>query len=87
MENWIHVPYVQFVTPALSPDRIVPYGFEKPTVPVTNASSDGYVTYVWILESRFDSGVRRQALFSISPTATSGIRVGGVEGVLDTVPK
>ena len=78
MEIWIHVPYVQFVTPALSPDRIVPYGFEEPTVPVTNASSDGYVAYVWILDSPFDSGVRRQALFSISPTSTSGIRVCGL---------
>lgn len=85
MENWIHVPYVQFVTPALSPDRIVPYGIERTTVPVTNASSDGYVTYMWFLVSHFDSGVRRQALFS--PTSTSGIRVGGVEGVLDTVLK
>lgn len=49
MENSIHVPYLQFVTPALSPDRIVSYGFEEPNVPVTNASGDGYVAYAWIL--------------------------------------
>ena len=58
MEDWIHVPYVQFVTRALSPDRIVPYGFEKPTVPVTNASSDGYAAYVEIRVSTRSNAAR-----------------------------
>lgn len=57
MEGWIHVPHVQFVTRALSPDRIVPYGLEKPTVLVTNASSDGYAGYVEIrVSTRSNAG-------------------------------